>query len=140
MIIQERVQEMRRITSLTGYSKKFNCWGATQYALGHRTRYGWVGESVMSRWLNTKTVLVEDDSLEVGDILVITCDKRNFLIHTAVYMGNSMWFHKIGKEKATYESKAIVIERYSHRRFYWGGGKAKVELRRVKPKKKKAVI
>jgi cell wall-associated NlpC family hydrolase len=132
MIIQSNIDQMKEISEC-GYCPKFNCWGATQYALGHRKKYGWVGEQVMWRWLKSKTVLVSDDH-QVGDILVISDNRYNQLIHTAVYLGDGIWFHKEGKFEASFHTKQTVIKKYTNEIYFWGERVPKIEIYRLKTK------
>jgi cell wall-associated NlpC family hydrolase len=132
MIKSDHIEEMKALTK-HGICTKFNCWGATQYALGQRKRYGWIGENVMWRWLDSKTVVVLDE-LQVGDILVISDLKYNELIHTAVYMGNDLWFHKEGKFDASIETKDNVIEKYTNEEYFRGGRIPHIEIRRLTKK------
>jgi cell wall-associated NlpC family hydrolase len=118
-----------------GYNSSFNCWGATQYALGQRKRWGWVGENVMWRWLNSKTEVVTG-KVRLGDVLVISSALRGNLIHTAVYMGEGLWFHKQGKFEASSQSKSKVISIYTTDLYIYNGDHAKVNIHRLKTKKK----
>lgn len=135
MIIQSHIQQMKDAT-WDGYNPKFNCWGATQYALGQRKRWGWVGAEVMWRWINTKTTPVEGE-LQEGDVLVISCATYNKLIHTAVYMGNGKWFHKRGRHDTLIQSQQEVEDCYVNDRYFYGDMKAKVSIHRLKLKKSK---
>jgi hypothetical protein len=135
MILVKHIVEMKRVTK-GGYNPKFNCWGATQYALGERKRYGWVGSTVMTKWLNQKTTTVNsEESLELGDILVITNSASEELIHTATYCGKGRWFQKVGKFQATFNSQNEVIKQYSTDIYVRNLKDLQVTIRRLNKKK-----
>lgn len=133
MIIQSHIEQMVQNTP-KGYNPKFNCWGATQYALGKRKTYGWVGIQVMETWLHKNTFKIDGEA-QVGDILVIKSKKNFFLVHTAVYVGQGVWFHKCGKFETAYESQAEVIKRYEN--SFWGGDEPEIVVQRLNPPKAK---
>lgn len=130
MIIKSNIQEMTD-NNPDGYNPKFNCWGATQYALGERKKYAWITERVMCQWICEKTVKVEKNSLKIGDILVISCNEYNKLIHTAVYIGNGKWFHKQGKFETSIMTKEEIIKIYTNLRFFWDGTTPKIDIHRL---------
>lgn len=129
MIQSSRIQTMIKATK-TGYNSEFNCWGATQYLLGHKDKISWINEKKMWSWLDKKTVIINNEKLKAGDILVIS---RNdgALIHTAVYVGRNKWFHKKGKWEAVRESKEEIINHYAGGLYIYGGLKAQINIHRI---------
>lgn len=135
MIIQSHIEVLQRV-AFTGFTKKYNCWGATQYVLGKRKKYGWVGEQVMRRWLNTKTIEVSEKEPQIGDILVIECSYYGWLIHTAVYVGNNKWVNKHGKFDLAFETKEQILKEYGTTRYAREEHTVKTTIRRVKTPKR----
>lgn len=129
MIDRQRIQAMIKATK-GGYNSEFNCWGATQYLLGHKEKIGWIEEKKMWSWLDKKTQVVTKSKLAVGDILVISRNDGT-LIHTAVYVGRNKWFHKRGKWEALRESKKDILNHYAGELYVYGGFKANINIHRV---------
>ena len=97
-----------------GGTKDFNCWGATQYVLRARDTLGWVEVKEMASWIRGNTKEVKQAS--TGDILVLW--KRGItgkaLVHTAVYLGDGQYLHKIGSRHAERTSKMRVVNHYKN--------------------------
>lgn len=130
MLSQNRINQMTKAAS-SGYNNKFNCWGATKFALGHLTKYQWVKEDAMMAWLNQKTFQLKPRAkLQSGDILVIQ-KSNGYLLHTAIYLGNRLWFHKKGKFETGSESKLKIINTYTSDMYLYGGFTAKISIRRL---------
>lgn len=116
------------ILSMAGKgTQDFNCWGATQYVLRVRDTLAWIEIDEMSDWLIENTEVVKTP--EVGDILTlffaIPFDKdKRMLLHTAVYLGDGEYLHKLGQSKAERATKRQVIAHYKMTNFY--------EIRRMK--------
>ena len=109
MINIQNIEDMKWETR-TGHSKKFNCWGATQFALGMRKKFAWVSEQVMLKWIDKNTTPVTDE-VTPGDILILK-SSLGTLFHTAVYLGNNNWFHKLGSCETTFSEKEEIIKGY----------------------------
>lgn len=94
-------------------TRDFNCWGASQYVLKVRDTLGWIETFEMSRWLSDNTEVVKTP--EVGDILALFGDHPavgKLLIHTAVYLGDGKYLHKLGAARAEQVSLQGVLKAY----------------------------
>lgn len=101
-----------------GSTFAFNCWGTTLYIQGVLDEPYWVYGKDMSDWLKSNTYYVPENEVKRGDILVMrdredTSDQTS-LVHTAVYLGDGVYFHKSGSAPAEYTSKHGVIDSYYH--------------------------
>lgn len=94
---------------------QFNCWGATLFVLGVKTRLYWEDELAMDRWLeeNTKELY---RPRKKGDILVVK-DLFGILKHTAVYMGDGKYFHKRGGGIAEVTNLEGVRKVYPYKQY-----------------------
>ena len=70
----------------------FNCWGATMFVLGGADRLNWLSGWRMQQWLDQNTREIYRPR-KPGDIVAVHAWG---LEHTAVYIGNSKYFHKQG--------------------------------------------
>jgi len=91
----------------------FNCWGATLFGLGQIDKLYWVRQGSMENFLYKETIEIEEKDLKKGDILALYNETEG-LIHTALYVGNDMWWHKVGGLHSEFTSKEKVIETYEH--------------------------
>lgn len=83
----------------------FNCWGATLAYFGVIKKPYWVHPMDMNLWLKTHTKPVT--KVQVNDIAVFR--RGETLIHTAIYLGKSKWWHKEG-ELETYTKSLREIK------------------------------
>lgn len=103
-------------------TKDFNCWGASQYVLKARDTLGWVENQEMTDWLEENTEIVKKP--EVGDILTLFntgmwFDGQRFhfgrrLVHTAVYLGDGEYLHKLGQSRAERVAQRTVFKAYKN--------------------------
>lgn len=91
--------------------KRFNCWGATLYALNFIDYLEWIDRGQMQDFLNKQTYGICENQIEEGDILVLY-DEFEDLIHTAVYIGNKMFWHKLGDMEAEEEYLQDILDTY----------------------------
>lgn len=96
----------------------YNCWGATLFVLGHARILQWIECGVMRRWLEENTEPIHRPR-KPGDIVAVY---GWGLEHTAVYLGNGKYFHKMGSNRAEITDLAGV------RKIYDG----KYEFKRVR--------
>ena len=99
MLNKTNVSKMKR----KGMTGEFNCWGATAHALGAIKKPYWVCGHDMNSFIR-KFTKSKSGEFKEGDIVVIyNTDGGRLkkmaeydLIHTAVYIGDGMWYHKLG--------------------------------------------
>jgi len=103
-------------------SNDFNCWGATLFALNKNTDLYWTSQKTMNEFLQKETEKVFN-KIKIGDILALY-NKREGLLHTAVYIGRNKFFHKRGSNKAEYVTEQEIkniyheYESFEFRRIY----------------------
>ena len=105
----------------------FNCWGATLYALGEMADLVWICASDMMDFLNEKTrEVTEQEVMQKGDILVLYGYDEDamfemdynedgdeiVLIHTAIYLGRGIFWHKMGANKSEFATQEEVVQGY----------------------------
>ena len=95
----------------------FNCWGATQFVLGQAEDLWWVGVGEMLAWLKNATKKIYGPRKK-GDVLVITRYGGMQLIHTAVYVGGGLYFHKRGGNHAETTDLKEVMKTYPGDKHY----------------------
>ena len=77
-----------------------NCWSTTLYTLGASDEIKFVTDFEMEKWLtaNTKRISKYNGKWKrkFGDILVLKeVDSKEYsLIHTAIYLGNNIYWHQ----------------------------------------------
>ncbi len=78
-----------------------NCWNATQIFHDESVEQRYTDESEMLMWLQENTTEISEDDIQFGDILVMHGHPifGDELVHTAVYLGNGLYFHKGGFDK-----------------------------------------
>ena len=87
----------------------FNCWGFTAAHFGWIADIEWVDRDTMINLLSRNTKPVE--SIEVGDIEAYY-DDLGELIHTAVYAGDGLYYHKEGQRCFHHEEQKSIYKRY----------------------------
>lgn len=96
-------------------TQDYNCWGATMFVLGAKDHLTWVDNPEISDWLMANCEPVKKP--EVGDVLGLffkdDAKKVARLMHTAVYIGNGRYLHKLGQQKAVIEPLSKVIRHYA---------------------------
>lgn len=96
------------------FTQDYNCWGATMFVLGAKDHLTWVDNPEISDWLMANCEPVKRP--QIGDVLGLfykdDAKKIARLMHTAVYIGNGRYLHKLGQQKAVVEPLAKVIAHY----------------------------
>lgn len=92
-----------------------NCWGSTLNALNVTSKLEWVDLSQIKEFIDNDTI--HTDNFDVGTILVMYgneyCGSSYVIIHTAIYLGNDVWWHKAGSlasEHCTIENIFDIYE------------------------------
>ncbi len=93
-----------------GYTRQFNCWGATTYVLEIHNRLNWLDVWTMEQILEDRTEPVKG-KIKIGDILVLR-DNWDELQHTAIYIGGGKYYHKKGSDISEYCSLNDVLSAY----------------------------
>lgn len=124
---QAIVNDLRvnHVLSMAGNgTQDFNCWGASQYVTGVRNNLGWVEIEEMSNWLTDHTTKVNKP--QAGDILTLFAflPVGKLLLHTAVYIGDGKYLHKLGMLKAEVTNLRTVVRHYAQYQ-------PKYEIRRI---------
>lgn len=96
------------------FTQDYNCWGATMFVLGAKDHLTWVDNPEISDWLMANCKPVKRP--QIGDVLGLfyrnESDKTAFLVHTAVYIGDGRYLHKLGQQKAVVEPLSKVVRHY----------------------------
>lgn len=77
-----------------------NCWSTTLYTLGASDKIKFVNDEQMEEWLNSNTKRISHKSGDIekqfGDVLVLEnhYDGRIRVSHTAIYLGNDLYWHQ----------------------------------------------
>jgi cell wall-associated NlpC family hydrolase len=90
----------------------FNCWGATLFIANGTSSLSWVDDRTMGEWLMQNCKPIPRSSLREGDIVALFRDKRK-LVHTAYYVGDNKFVHKLGRNVARLEPLSRVLKEYS---------------------------
>ena len=100
------------------FTQDFNCWGATMFIEQAKNRLEWVENPEISEWLQNDFHPIKKEDLEIGDILALfDTDKkkeRMMLVHTAVYVGDKLFVHKMGQNRATKDNLKGVLREYAY--------------------------
>lgn len=88
----------------------FNCWGTTLYILGETDYLDWVYSEDMIDFLESKTNNISNEDLQIGDILALYSE--DYLIHTAVYLGKGLYFHKMGASNSEFTQLENILNTY----------------------------
>jgi cell wall-associated NlpC family hydrolase len=93
----------------------FNCWGATLYVLNVSRTLTWVEEHVMQEFLVKRTDKIKTEDIQEGDIFVMYGETWfGYLQHTAVYIGEGMYFHKRGSKHSEITNLEDIFEIYPY--------------------------
>lgn len=97
-----------------GSNGLFNCWGATLYVLNKIETLEWIDGYEMRHFLDNETFSIDESQLQIGDILVLNSEyaPEGELLHTAVYIGNNLFYHKRGQCNSAEASLAEILEEY----------------------------
>lgn len=115
---KERRLNNKLIEKLNGTNRKGpNCWNATLLALRFSKNVEYTECRYMEHWLANRTVGISRlYKRKIGDILVIRAlDKE--LLHTAVYVGDGLYWHKAGYNgKVGYERASLsrILNMYGY--------------------------
>lgn len=82
----------------------FNCWGATLYVLNKIGYLEWSSQKKITNFIYDDTFTVDD--IKKGDIFVLYSNGK--IIHTAVYTGKNILFHKRGGSTSEFVSEDRV--------------------------------
>lgn len=93
----------------------FNCWGATAYVLDMTDELYWWNHWQMDSLLEHETEDVANKRRRIGDILVLRRVRDGLLMHTAVYIGKGMYFHKMGSNNSSIMTYEQVTREYSYK-------------------------
>ena len=102
---------MQKVNSMKS-SYQTNCWGSTQFALNHTKVASWSERSDMENFLSLHSTPVNMHEIKTGDILVMR-DLFGTLLHTALYMGNGLFWHKPGSNCARNEKFSEIRSLYT---------------------------
>ena len=107
------------VLNMAGSSTQdFNCWGATMFIEQAKDRLGWVENPEISQWLQTDFEPIKKEDIEQGDILALfdadEKKERLHLVHTAVYIGDKKFVHKLGQNKAQIDVLKEVLKHYAY--------------------------
>jgi hypothetical protein len=103
----------------------FNCWGTTLFILNKVQELRWIYREEITDFIEEHTKIIESiDELKTGDILVMCGDvSDNYyhneeyepgVIHTAVYVGKNLWFHKRGANESEFLPLECILDCYGH--------------------------
>lgn len=107
------------VLNMAGSSTRdFNCWGATMFIEQAKDRLGWVDNPEISMWLQTDFEPIKKEQIKEGDILALfdadEKKERLHLVHTAVYIGNKKFVHKLGQNRAQVDILKGVLKEYAY--------------------------
>lgn len=92
-----------------------NCWALTMLICGGIRRPTWAHVDQVEEWLEDKTHDI-DDAPRAGDIFIMRSrfarGRDRCMEHTAVYMGNGIYWHKPGADVGQYTTMADMQEQY----------------------------
>ena len=109
----ERANEKAETDSWT-----FNCWGGTLYALNQTDILEWVDQCTMIDFLDDNTQIVDSDKLEIGDILALWINKYCLVLeHTAVYIGEGVFWHKVGGKESEFGNQEQIQDKYPNGKY-----------------------
>ena len=126
MIITKRIEKLNNL----GESDIINCWGTTMFSLGSINKMRWIDSKTMNKFLNLKTARCNENH-QIGDIVVFL-NNKNELVHTAIYYGNNLWFHKLGSLPTKVEPLAKIESFYNGICEKLYGTSLKKSFRRIK--------
>jgi hypothetical protein len=101
----------------------FNCWGTTLFILNIVKELFWISREEITDFIERHTIITGvSDKLKQGDILVMygnTADEDyaeygQIIIHTAVYIGKNLWFHKRGSNESEFLPLECILDCYGH--------------------------
>lgn len=107
------------VLNMAGSSTQdFNCWGATMFIEQAKDRLGWVENPEISEWIQDDFKPIKKEELQEGDVLALF-DKdeqlqRACLVHTAVYVGDKKFVHKLGQRQAQIDNLKGVLKNYAY--------------------------
>ena len=121
MISKKKMAEIEKLDS----SWRSNCWNATAFILGVTKRIQWWEEVRMYTLLNKSCVEVPRSQVRRGDIVALLSKdykkteshsdwfSQSHLLHTAVCLGGSNYWHKPGSEPAGLTSLKAMQDEYA---------------------------
>jgi hypothetical protein len=116
MVSQTRVDH---VLSMAGScTQDFNCWGATMFIEQAKDKLGWVDNPEISEWIFDNFEPIKKEDLQQGDILTLLdrndVIKKARLVHTAVFIGDGLFVHKLGANRAKTDKLNGVLREYAY--------------------------
>ena len=110
MYNETRVQH---VLSMGTKTQDFNCWGATKFIADHDTPHlEWVSYNDMGEWIHNNFSPIKRTEVKAGDIVALFTPEMK-LVHTAYYVGNKKYVHKLGQNVAKLEGLNGVLKSYA---------------------------
>ena len=121
-VINSNNKEIAEKIAKTGDRSIFNCWGATLFILNKIDEIKWVGRGEMTDFLKNSTKEISKEDLKEGDIIALFENARFgydaifssglSLLHTAVYLTNDYYWHKMGSLKLETNTLGGILNTY----------------------------
>lgn len=95
MRTKRTLSQMRELceTSPTGP----NCWNTTMWVHGATDQRNWIDQDVIKNWVDRACMPIKAEDVKIGDICLFFNNRdEKDLWHSAVYIGEGLWFHKRG--------------------------------------------